>query len=125
MDEAPILARYLLGENTDQDVLALFEKAKRLRPIPMTESDTRIMEFVRKYPWSVGFLDSALAILRPAAALRQKLFVMTAILEARPRYCDRFLPVDRSRFYGATIIFVCLRAALKGIAGFALLAFAR
>jgi hypothetical protein len=125
MNEAPFLARYLLGQNADQDVVALFERAARIRPIPTTSSDGRIMTFIRRHPWSIGLFDSALAVWRPGAALRQKLFVMTAILEARPRYCDWFLPADRSRLYGATIFLVCLRSVLKGIAGFVLLAFVR
>lgn len=91
----------------------------------MSARDHAIANFVSRHPWSLGPFDAAFALCRPGAALRQKLFVMTAVLEARPQYCDRFVPVDRSRFYAVTIAFVALRAALRSIGGLVLLPFVR
>jgi hypothetical protein len=125
VDEAAILGRYLIGEAPEADACALFERASGLRPIPPGERDRAVLTFAYRHPWSIGLLDAALAAVRPDAALRQKLFVMTAILEARPAYCGHFLPVDRPRRYVATIVAVCARAALKRIAGLMLLAFLR
>jgi hypothetical protein len=125
VDEAAILGRYLIGESPEPDACGMFERAAGLRPIPLGERDRAVLAFAYRHPWSIGLLDAALAAVRPDAALRQKLFVMTAILEARPTYCDHFLAVDRPRRYVATIVAVCARAALRRITGLMLLAFLR
>jgi hypothetical protein len=68
-------------------------------------------------------LDSALALSNSESLLRQKLLLMSAILETRPQYAALFLPKQRSFFYLFYVGFVGVRAVAKAVAGKVLLHF--
>jgi hypothetical protein len=68
----------------------------------------------------LGLLDSGLALVRPHAELRRRLYLLFALLEATPEYADRFLPAARRPWYVIYIAWVGARAAVKGLLGSAL-----
>lgn len=115
--EALVFARYLAGSVPDERTVTLYMKAMKLRQVHLSARDDRIIRFVLRHRWALGFVDSALALNEPRSALRQKLLVMTAILETRPALADLFLPRERSVLYWFAAGWIGFRAVMKMIAG--------
>jgi hypothetical protein len=91
--EARLFARYLLGRTPPQELLDRYVEASHvLFDAPPDPADAALRRFVRRHPWSTGFLDAAAALLRPAGQFRGRLLVMVAILETSPLYAEEFLP---------------------------------
>jgi hypothetical protein len=91
--EARLFGRYLVGRLPPPALLERYVDANRLLlrgPLPRT--DTALVAFVRRHPWSVGCLDAAAAWLRPTGLLRNKILILAAILESSPDFADEFLP---------------------------------
>ncbi|MCA6364632.1 MAG: hypothetical protein IM638_16480 [Bacteroidetes bacterium] len=122
--EAAIWGRYLLGgKQPDAASIALYSKALGLRnESNATTRDKKIVAFALRYPRTLGLLDSACALSHPGSLLRQKLLLMSAILETQPQYAHLFLPRERSFFYHFYIFFVGSRAVAKAVCGKILLA---
>jgi len=92
-DEARLFARHLVGREPDAPVVARYRAAcAQLFPIAPEPREAALLAFVRTHPWSLGPLDSALALLRPHSVLRARLLVMVAILETTPAHAADFLP---------------------------------
>jgi hypothetical protein len=96
--EAEAFARYLVGRPPAPALVARYVAARAtLFPAEPEVADERaLVAFARRHPWSVGPLDAVCALLRPTGALRSRLLVMAAILEASPAGADDFLPRDAS-----------------------------
>ena len=67
--------------------------------------------------WSIGSIDSAIAIINPQSNIRKRILVMLAILETMPEYTEMFLPRKRHPLYHFYICLVGLRVACKLIFG--------
>ena len=67
--------------------------------------------------WSVSSIDSGLALFGRDSSIRRKIFIMLAILEASPDYCDYFLPRKRSPLYLFIVIWAGIRASIKAAIG--------
>lgn len=94
-DEAVRFGRYILGVEPSPALIDRYVKAHAtVLHDPPTADDEAILGFVRAQPWALGLLDAGTAFVKTAPRLRQKLVVMTAILEATPAYAERTLPVD-------------------------------
>ena len=90
--EAQVFGRYLVGERPPAELVARYRAANEtLFAEPVSGEDAAIVAFARRHPWSVGPLDAATGLFRPASALRNKILVMAAILEATPAFADEFL----------------------------------
>lgn len=84
--------------------------------------ESAALALARRRPWAVTPLDAACGILRPRDPLRQRLLLLTAILEASPEYADHFLP-RRLSWFGLFVLLparVAL-AGLRAVVGIALL----
>jgi len=91
--EAIAFTRYLLGRTPPAELVARYSEASRvLFGAPASPADAAVLGFARRHPWSVGYLDAAAGLLRPAGLLRAKILVMSAILETSPAFADEFLP---------------------------------
>ena len=116
--EGGCFGRYVLGRVPDPVAIELYERAIQMRPDRPGPDDERLLRLVLKHPAWLGCIDGALALTRPRSALRQRLLVMTAILESRPAHAALFLPgggsVVRAMFHG-------LRAMLRAAGGLILL----
>lgn len=124
--EATVFARYLLRRQPAVEVALLYADAEsvvgRRNPTPF---DCQIVDFAVRRPWALPWLDTACALMRPKAVLREKLLRLAAILEARPENADDFLPANaglpatlcRLVAIGASsFVQLCLGAALlKGM----------
>lgn len=114
--EAEIFGRYLLGKNPDAESISLYIAAASKAPAP-SPRDEKILRFVLKNRWAVGLADSALAFGHPASALRLRMLTMTAILESRPAYADRYLPKKHSPLFFFAAGWFAFRAVIKMMAG--------
>jgi len=109
--EATLIARHLLGETPPSALVARYvEACRELFAGPVDAVDAAMLAFVWRHPWSLGPLDAAAGIRRPAARLRGKVLVMAAILETSPEYAELFLPRDVGPFR------LCAGLAIHGAA---------
>jgi hypothetical protein len=91
--EARIFARYLVGRNPSPAHVERYVAASRTHfPDPLPPDDAAVLAWVRRHPWSVGPLDAACGLARPGGALRNRVLLMAAVLEATPEFADDFLP---------------------------------
>jgi hypothetical protein len=130
--EARLLARYLLDVDCPAEMISLYRKANGDRNYDhkgdhdYDHKGDRVTRFAFAHPWSIAYLDAAGALVHGGAALRRKILIMAAILEASPRFVAEFLPAPKSR--AATIGLVAWHgtvAALKAIVGLPLIVIAR
>ena len=85
--------RYLTGREPGPAIVERYVRACRtLFATPPVPGDAAVLAFARRHPWSIGLLDAAAALRRPSGALRGRLLVMAAILEATPEFAEDFLP---------------------------------
>jgi len=109
-DEAQIFGRFLVGRAVPGDLVDRYATAcGRLFPEPPDAVDAMLLEFVRRYPWSVGPLDAATGLLRRGSRLRARLLVMSAVLETTPAFADEFLPrtAGRGTVFGRLVVIGC------------------
>ena len=118
--EASVFTRYLIGEEPNEKVVALYIEAQKKLKISLSRREAAQLKFVLLFPRSVAMIDGALAILRPDYAVRKKIYTMFCILESSPDYHKYFLPQERNGSYLRTVILRGIRAVLNTIAGFLL-----
>ncbi|HJQ82702.1 MAG TPA: hypothetical protein VKA21_01395 [Candidatus Binatia bacterium] len=107
--EAHAFARHLVGRTPPPELVARYCDASALLfPGPDAPVDAAVLGFVRRHPWSVSFLEPAAGFLRPGGLLRNKVLVMSAILEASPAFADEFL------FRPVGVVTLALRVAAVG-----------
>ncbi len=131
MIEGCLIGVYILGEPACE--AALHRYVAGCRALFATgehgEQGAQLVRFVARYPWALAPLDAAAGLLEPQGALRKRLLVMLAILEATPEHAESFLPRERgSDGVAASIgrLFVWgATSLLKLAAGFVLYPFAR
>jgi len=115
--EAEILGKYLLKILPSDLAKILYVKAIHSTVTPIHTNDKKLLQFILRNNWSIGLVDSGLALLNPTSEIRRRIYVLYAILESMPEYHSRFLPKQRSPFYLFTIAFAGIRAVTKGIVG--------
>ncbi|HVI69158.1 MAG TPA: hypothetical protein VM581_01750 [Magnetospirillaceae bacterium] len=119
--EAAVLCKYVVGAQptarTQQLYTAVIGREKEM----LSKEDALVMQYALKYPGRIIYLDSALALVRPSAALRQRLYAMFAITEATPEHAQRYLPVSTPPLYVVVIGLISLRAVYRTIIGLVLL----
>ena len=116
-DEARVISHYLIGAEPSEQSIALYVNAIRAESSPPSHSDRKLIAVAHKRPGFLGLLDAGLALLRPQALLRRRIYLMFAILEATPEHHQRFLPVNRPRRYVIALIARALAGIGKAIVG--------
>lgn len=112
--EAEVFGCYLVGSPISPAAVDLYDRASRVRTIPVPPSDARLIAFMLRNRRLVGPIDGALALVRPQSAVRKKLLLMAAILETRPEHAHLFLPGGGSAI-GA--VFAGVRGILRALVG--------
>jgi hypothetical protein len=111
--------RHVVGVPPSEELLGRYRAAcAKLFPEPPDAVDAALLAFAARHPWSVGPLDAATALLRPASALRARILVMAAVLETTPQFADAFLPrpCGRLALVGRLAV-IGARAVARGMVG--------
>lgn len=96
--EGAIIGRYLVGRVVSTELTERYADASRvLFTSSPTVREATLIQFVRRHPWSLKFLDAACGFVEPGGALRGRVLVMAAILEASPEGSGDFLPRSAGR----------------------------
>ncbi len=80
------------GEPSDALVARYAAAVRTHFPEPPSAADAAVLACVRRRAWTAGPLDAASGLLHPGNALRNRLLLMAALLEATPEFADAFLP---------------------------------
>jgi hypothetical protein len=121
--EATEFFRYLQKHQpVDEQAVRLYCRALAANPGKPSIKDQKLLTFIRRHPWSIGFIDSGLAIRRSSSEVRRRLYVMFSILETRPNLADDFLPQARKWWYIFIVVLTGVRAVFKSIFGVVLVA---
>jgi hypothetical protein len=84
------------------------------------------LQFARRHPSAWPFLDAAAGILRPHSAVRQRVFLMVAVLEASPEFAEFFLkPPEKPLRLVAGLVWQGVRSMVKIAVGVPLLLWVR
>lgn len=123
--EFVLLARYLIGSVPPARFRARYQSGCRALfgdPAPHSAPQSAALRLALRRPVLLPLLDAGCALRRREDPLRQRLLLLTAILEASPEYADVFLP--RTLTWPKLLIALPLRGALavaKAIGGATLL----
>lgn len=121
--EARSFARYLIGSGPEPEEVTRYRAAVAARVALPPDGVVRL---ALRLPVLIGALDAAAAILEPGHQLRQRLILMTAVLEASPAHVERFLPRRWSvPEMAATIARIAVIAPLRVVTGVPLFVIAR
>ena len=115
--EANIFGRYILKKQPNDYCIFLYEQAMQRLNISLDSKEKRILKFILKNIWSIGMIDASLAMFDRNSQIRKKIFVMLAILETSPDYCEYFIPNKASPLYIIYIYIMGCKAILKALAG--------
>ncbi|OGF23068.1 MAG: hypothetical protein A2V63_09400 [Candidatus Eisenbacteria bacterium RBG_19FT_COMBO_70_11] len=121
LDEAALLARYLVGETPRPQEAERYREAVRLRGVELARArDRRLWDLMMRRPAMIGVVDAGLALTDPHSPVRHRIYLMLAILEASPAHCRHFLPAPYPRVRLAGVAWRGALAALRALAGIAL-----
>ena len=67
-----LYCKYLIGKNADEQSLALFERAIQHEETVLDNHELKLLIFILKNPWSLGFVDSAMGLFDAEHKLRKK-----------------------------------------------------
>jgi len=123
-DEAEVIARYLIGISPTAEEKQRYGQAAAECGLRMNESEAALWARMMNHPSLIAPIDSALALRNPLSPIRQRIFIMLAILEATPRNANLFLPKSRGDWFFRLIV-PGLRAVANAGAGLILLMFVR
>jgi len=115
--EAHLIGTYLLNKNLDEKVIKLYVQAMQATDFSYLPKDRKILRLLSKRGFLLPYIDAGLAILFPNSVIRQKILIMTAIIETQPQYSHLFLNKKRNFFYLFIIGWVGMRSILKAILG--------
>lgn len=123
--QAILFGKYYLKHEPNRRTIDMYTRALTSQYVTLSDRDQIVLSFTLRHPWALPFMDAGLALTNPQAELRRRLFVMFAILEATPEYCNYFLPQRRPWFYGFVVLLSGFRAIIKAAAGITLLRIVR
>jgi hypothetical protein len=120
-----VISCYLIDREPTNDLIERYCAAMRLR-LPGSDGDDAEWRWARRYPRVLPYLDAAAAFVRPRSSLRQRIYLMAAILETAPAHAEQFLPRTRTTAgLIAGLIWNASRATVNAAIGLPLLAWAR
>jgi nucleoside-diphosphate-sugar epimerase len=120
-----VISCYLIDREPTNDLIERYCAAMRLR-LPDSDGDDAEWRWARRYPRVLPYLDAAAALVRPRSSLRQRIYLMAAILETAPAHAEQFLPPTRTTAgLIAGLIWNASRATVNAAIGLPLQAWAR
>jgi len=117
--EAMVFSLYFIGKEPGELSVQLYIKASQKLAIPMSPRDKRKLNFILRFPFFMGMIDGALAMVNPEHPIRKKLYVMFSVLESDPAFSNYFLPKAGTSLFA--ILWTGTRAVFNTLFGFILL----
>lgn len=117
INDANLIGHYLLNQEPSHFAITLYGIAIQKHHVLLDSQDQKLWNFMIRHPWAIGWIDSGLALLKPHSAVRQRVFVMLAILECLPEYYNLFTPQGTSYFHTLLILPAALSALGKALLG--------
>ena len=97
--EAKILSKYLVGKECSEEIIQRYQEAANKLNAGLNDTEQKTWNKMLSSSFYLKLIDSGLAISNPQSALRKRIFIMLAILEASPDFTASFLPQEKSIFY--------------------------
>jgi hypothetical protein len=110
--EAQVLSKYLVGQPCSEVMVKHYAGAVSKLYATLTDTEQKTWDRMLRSRLYLKVVDSGLAIVSPQSALRKRIFIMLALLEASPDFTAYFLPQERSIFY---LIPLGLRTGMSAI----------
>jgi hypothetical protein len=124
--EADVVARRLIGRDPVDAERTRYADAVARRALPLSAREQRLWQLMLRRPWAFNAVDGALALTRPASPIRQRGYIMLAVLEASPHHTDLFLSRPRPRPRVALSVLAATGAgALRALLGLLVIAATR
>ena len=118
MREAELFSRYLVGAAASPALCERYLRALRVLDLtPGDAADAWALERALRWPWAIGPLDAACALRRPGWALRRRLVLMSAILEASTAHTQEYMAQQRGAI---SVIAVCVVEGVAGVVNLAI-----
>ncbi len=114
-NEARIFTKYLVNDDVSAHAVKLYVSA--MEPSKPNATDKKLLDFMVSHPHLIGLVDAGLVFHNSTSEARLRLYIMLAILEASPEYCNLFLPKRRGPFYVIVIAYSGIRAVIKSVLG--------
>ncbi len=121
--EANLISKYLIGCEVNEKEIELYSTAMKKLEVNLNEREIKIWNFILNNAWSLGSLDAVLAFKNPEGAIRKKIFVMLAVLEANTMHTKKFLPIGFGFFSTLTILWAGMRSIFRFLFGSILIKF--
>ncbi len=122
--KAEIITKYLIGRAPTRMNKDLFNQALKKLNVTAGRNDRQIWDLVLNHPFLLPYIDAGFALIEPKNTIRQKLYIMFAVLETDPLYSDLFIYKKRG-FWIVSVFWFGLRALFRAIAGFFIVALMR
>ncbi|MFM2386219.1 MAG: hypothetical protein RL660_976 [Bacteroidota bacterium] len=118
--EANAICKYLVGAHASSDVLQLYTAACTSRNY-QAEKKTWFLQS----PFLLQSIDAALALLQPKAQLREKILLLTAILETQYPLNSIYTLQQQQLFVYTRLCLITLKSALAFFIGIIIFPFYR
>jgi hypothetical protein len=90
--EAVQLSRYLLGVQPSDQARLLYSRAVQLKSNPLSPREKTLWRVMLKRNWLIPYVDAGLSIVDHYNPIRQRIFLMSCVLETQPLFSSYFLP---------------------------------
>jgi hypothetical protein len=118
--EAQVFGRHFIREQPTLQVIELYVRAMKHASSTPDKTERKLLNLMVHRPWTIGLVDSGLAVTNAQSEVRRRLYVMFAILESVPEYADKFLPKKRSPLYALFVLYACARSVVQAVIGIVL-----
>lgn len=116
--EAEVFSRYLVGREASPALCERYLRAiSVLNANPCDAGDAWALGMAIRWPWTIGPLDAACALRHPGWALRRRLVLLSAILEASTAHTDDYMPQRRGV---GSVIAVCVVEGVAAVVNLAM-----
>lgn len=120
MEMGLILGRYLLGRGLENEIALRYVNAVNCLRIEDLSSHNKLTGFTLSFPFAIAIVDAGLAVCEPQHPLRQRILLMHAILETKPRFSALYLPAHFSSMQKFGIFCTLIKTAVFSALGFLL-----
>ena len=115
--EADLFGWYILKKAPSVFAKELYVKTISKTALEINRTDQNLLFFIYRNQWSLGLIDSGLALLTPHSEIRRRIYIIFSILECSREFSDDFLPKERSLSFMLVILFSGFRGVVKGLLG--------